>query len=225
MADRRGSLRAASAESPRPTPGRQARARAGSAEDAARPRSRHAHPWKESDPRWKQVAEGRWPPSRRPGGSQATAELPVLRRGKYPQQRRHRLYTLRKAVALLGSRSIDRRTGVGRALSEWRRALIDALGGEQVSPQQETIIDLAVRSKLILDSIDAWLLQQPSLIRKKYGVLAPIVLQRQSLADGLARYMGQLGLERRAPKAISLAEYLARPPAAPPSESDGGDDA
>jgi hypothetical protein len=67
-----------------------------------------------------------------------------------------------------------------------------------VSPQQETIIDLAVRSKLILDSIDAWLIQQPSLIRKKYRVLAPIVLQRQQLADALARYMGQLGLERRA---------------------------
>jgi hypothetical protein len=81
---------------------------------------------------------------------------------------------------------------------------IDALGGEQVSPQQETIIDLAVRSKLILDSIDAWLLQQPSLIRKKYRVLAPIVLQRQSLADRLARYIGQLGLERRGPKVPSL---------------------
>ena len=65
------------------------------------------------------------------------------------------------------------------------------------SPQQETIIDLAVRSKLILDSIDAWLLQQPSLIRKKYRVLAPIVLQRNSWRIRCL-YMGQLGLERRA---------------------------
>ena len=143
-----------------------------------------------------------------PGPRQAS----VLRRGKYPQQRRHRLYTLRKAVAVLGSRSIDRRTGVGRALSEWRRALIDALGGEQVTPQQETIIDLAVRSKLILDSIDAWLLQQPSLIRKKYRVLAPIVLQRQSLADGLARYMGQLGLERRGLSSGSTSPSISPPP-------------
>jgi hypothetical protein len=28
--------------------------------------------------------------------------------------------------------------------------------------------------------------------------LIPVVLQRQALADGLARYLGQLGLERRA---------------------------
>ena len=89
MADRRGSLRAASGESARPSPGRQDRARA----DGARPRSKHSHPWKASDPRWRQVALGRWPPSRQPGGAQATPELPVLRWGKYPQQRRHRLYT------------------------------------------------------------------------------------------------------------------------------------
>ena len=133
----------------------------------------------------------------RPGQPRAPRPAP----GEVPQQRRHRLYTLRKAVALPGSRCIDRRTGVGRALAEWRGELIDALGGDgQVSPQQETIIDLAVRSKLILDSIDAWLLQQPSLGRKKYRVLAPY---RAPAAVGwrmlLARYMAQLG--SRTPRA------------------------
>jgi hypothetical protein len=112
MADRRTSLRGASAEPPRTIADRQDavrrrqdRARA----SAARPRSQRSergHPWKATDPRWKMVAEGRWPPSRQPGGSQATAERPVRRRGKYPQQRRHRLYTLRKAVAVLGSQAI-----------------------------------------------------------------------------------------------------------------------
>jgi len=38
--------------------------------------------------------------------------------------------------------------------------------------------------------------------------LFPVVLQRQQLADSLARYMAQLGLKRRAKKVPSLSEYL-----------------
>jgi hypothetical protein len=36
-----------------------------------------------------------------------------------------------------------------------------------------------------------------------------VVLQRQQLADALARYMNQLGLERRAREVPTLGEYLA----------------
>ena len=42
----------------------------------------------------------------------------------------------------------------------------------------------------------AWLLTQPTLINKRKKSLLPVVLQRQTLADGLARYLAQLGLER-----------------------------
>ena len=49
----------------------------------------------------------------------------------------------------------------------------------------------------MLDSIDACLLTQPSLINARLRTLIPLVLQRQTLADGLARYLSQLGLERR----------------------------
>jgi hypothetical protein len=76
-----------------------------------------------------------------------------------------------------------------------RGELVADLGGEDViSTQQSAIIDLAVKSKLILDSIDAWLLTQKMLINKRNRMLFPIVLQRQQLADGLARYRRSSGL-------------------------------
>jgi hypothetical protein len=47
-----------------------------------------------------------------------------------------------------------------------------------------------------LDSIDAWLLVQPSLVNARKKSLLPVVKERQALADGLARYLAQLGLHR-----------------------------
>lgn len=113
-------------------------------------------------------------------------------------RRTHGLNTLRDAVTTLGSRAIDGRTSLGYALKKWRKDLIEDLGGENnISTQQSALVDLAVKSKLILDSIDAWLLTQTTLINKRKRSLYPVVLQRQTLADGLARYLSQLGLERR----------------------------
>ena len=48
---------------------------------------------------------------------------------------------------------------LGQALGQWRMELVADLGGKDaVSSQQGVILDLAVRTKLMLDSIDAWLL-------------------------------------------------------------------
>ena len=98
----------------------------------------------------------------------------------------------------MGSRAIDQRTTLGKALAQWRKELIEDLGGpEAVSTQKQAIIDLAVRTKLLLDSIDAWLLKQPSLVNARRRAVLPVVLQRQHLAESLARSLTQLGLERR----------------------------
>ena len=111
---------------------------------------------------------------------------------------KHGLTTLKKAVKGLGGRVIDRRTTLGKALAKWRGDLIQDLGGrEAISTQQEALVDLCVKSKLILDSIDAWLLVQPSLVNARKRSLLPAVRERQQLADGLARYLNQLGLERK----------------------------
>jgi hypothetical protein len=105
---------------------------------------------------------------------------------------------LKQAIKGLGGRVIDRPTTLGKALHKWRSDLIADLGGQDnISTQQSALVDLAVKSKLLLDSIDAWLLTQPTLINKRKKTLLPVVLQRQTLADGLARYLAQLGLERR----------------------------
>ncbi len=126
---------------------------------------------------------------------------------------KHGLTTLKKAVKGLGGRVIDRRTTLGKALAKWRGDLIQDLGGkEAISTQREALVDLAVKSKLILDSIDAWLLTQPSLVNARKRSLLPAVRERQQLADGLARYLGQLGLERKIKDLPDLARELARLP-------------
>ena len=94
------------------------------------------------------------------------------------------------------------------AIRKWRAELIADLGGDDaVSTQQLAIVDLAGKQKLLLDSIDTWLLSQPSLINKRKRMLLPVVQQRQALADALAKYLTQLGLERRH-KVKSLTEIL-----------------
>lgn len=136
---------------------------------------------------------------------------------------KHGLTTLKKAVRVLGGRAIDRRTALGRALEDWRHSIIQDLGGvDQTSTQQRQIIDLAVKTKLILDSIDAYLVRQPSLVNHRKRMVLPVVLQRQQLADALARYMTQLGLERKAKILPSLSDYLngkLKPGPAPASPS------
>lgn len=65
-----------------------------------------------------------------------------------------------------------------------------------------------MRQKLLLESVDAWLLVQPSLVNGRKRALLPVVRERQALADSLARYLTQLGLERRAKPLPSLNDYL-----------------
>src|ERR671911_504887 len=81
---------------------------------------------------------------------------------------KHGFQPLKAAVNKLGSRAIDKRTTLGKSLARWRADLVADLGGEDnVSVQQSALIDLTVKSKLLLDSIDCWLLTQPTLINKR----------------------------------------------------------
>ena len=136
--------------------------------------------------------------------SPADTESPLVSRPKRgrsaPKRRtysRHGLTTLKAAVRELGTRAVDRRTSMGRALTAWKASLVRDLGADP-GVQDLAIVDLAVRAKLILDSIDAWLLTQSSLVNLRRRALLPAVRERQQLADAFARYMTTLGLERRA---------------------------
>jgi hypothetical protein len=119
----------------------------------------------------------------------------------------HGLTTLRRTVEALGGRLLDGRTTLARQLAGFKADLERDLGGD-VSTQQAAVIDLAVRTKLLLDSIDAWLLVQPSLVNARKRALLPVVRERQSLADALARYLGQLGMHRKA-TTLDIAAQLA----------------
>src|SRR5437763_585260 len=68
------------------------------------------------------------------------------------------IYALRNAVLTLGARALPpKSTALGRALHEWRQALLADLGGvDTVSTQQLALVDLAVRTKLLVDSVDSY---------------------------------------------------------------------
>jgi hypothetical protein len=124
---------------------------------------------------------------------------------------KHGLVALKRRLSVRGMGGIDRRCRAARALREWRVELESDLGGAvAISAQQRAIIDVASTTKLLLDSVDRWLLEQEDgLVNRKRRAVYPVVLQRQQLADSLARQMALLGLERRQRSGPSLAEYVA----------------
>lgn len=121
----------------------------------------------------------------------------------------HGLTVMKRAISTLGSRTIDRRSRVGKSLSQWRADLVSDLGGQdQISTQENAVIDLCVREKLLLDSLDAWLLEQRSLVNLRKKSVIPALSQRAQLADSLARHLQMLGLRCRAKPVRGLAELL-----------------
>jgi hypothetical protein len=123
--------------------------------------------------------------------------LPRPQKGQRNAEK-HGFHTLKRTVLKLGKRAIDGRSGVAKALNRWRVELTSDLGGhDSVSTAQLAVIDLAVKQKFLLDSIDAWLLLQDTLINGQKRTLIPVVKERQAVANALAEYLKLLGLERR----------------------------
>src|SRR5438094_5375769 len=121
------------------------------------------------------------------------------------------IYALRTAVLTLGSRALPAKsTALGRALHEWRESLLADLGGvDAVSTQRLALVDLAVRTKLLVDSVDAYVLAMPSPVNRQRRCLHPVVRERQALVGQLQSLLRDLGLERRAKPVADLASYLA----------------
>jgi len=131
---------------------------------------------------------------------------------KKPAERRsrHGLTALKARVAVRGLAAIDGRTLAAKSLFAWRSELLDALGGlPNVSPQKLALVETAVRTKLFLDHVDAFLLAQTSLIDRRRRAVLPILRERQALVDGLSRVLAQIGLDRVPRPVQSLAQYVA----------------
>src|SRR5262249_16417632 len=114
------------------------------------------------------------------------------------RQQRHGLYALRRAFRAADEHWLDGPGDTSLGLKAWRDGMLAELGGaDAVSAQERAIVELATKTYLMVESIDRFLLEQPSLVNKSRRQLFPVVLQRQQLADSLARYMTMLGLKRR----------------------------
>jgi hypothetical protein len=134
------------------------------------------------------------------------------------------LNALKARVNVRGLQAIDQRTAAAQALLGWRRDLLTDLGGETaVSAQQHALVEAAVRTRLYVDHLDAWILEHGSLVNARRRSVHPVVRERQQLVDSLARLLSLLGLERRQPKPLDLTAYLrerygpGHPGASPPS--------
>jgi hypothetical protein len=126
-------------------------------------------------------------------------------------QSRHGLRALKGRLLVRGLNAIDQRSAAAKALSAWRVGILASLGGESnLSAMELTLVEQACRNRLILDSVDAWLLSQPSLVNRKRKTLLPVIAQRMQIDAALTRTLTTLGLNRRE-KEINLHEYLDSP--------------
>ncbi len=122
---------------------------------------------------------------------------------------RHGVCALKARVMVRGLSAIDRRTAAAQHLLGWRRELLEDLGGEAVvSAAQLALVEVATRTRLFLDHVDALLLARPTLVIRGRRLL-PLVEQRQRLADGLLRTLQALGLEKRKAPVPSLEAWVA----------------
>jgi hypothetical protein len=119
---------------------------------------------------------------------------------------------LKGLVKIQGLWEIDKRSLAARMLVRWKKQLVVALGGEQeISPQRMCLVDLAVRTRLFVESLDAFLVGEQSLMNKKAKSVLPVLMQRQTLADSLTKILKTLGLNRQHGKILSLKEYWSTP--------------
>ena len=96
---------------------------------------------------------------------------------------------------------------VGQVVRELKVDLIADLGGEErVSTAQRIIVEQTAKTWTMLQSVDAWLLRQKSLVNRRNRMLFPVVLQRQTLEDSLVRNLRALGLEKTA-KPVSVNDW------------------
>jgi hypothetical protein len=129
--------------------------------------------------------------------------------GEQKKKSRAGMAALRRKIMMHGLSVVDKRTLTARALVEWKTGIVNDLGGpEAISAQQETLVELATRTKLMLEHIDSFILSQESIIDLEKKGLYPVVRERGSLANSLVYLLAQLGLERKPRRARSLQSYL-----------------
>jgi hypothetical protein len=129
-------------------------------------------------------------------------------------------------VWLRGLSAINKRTKAAREIVKWRAELMQDLGGEPtLTAAQRTRIETLVRTKLLLEHLDAQLLEHGTLFGKKGHLRATvkaILSERNRMADSVERGLAALGQRDKAagPALPPIADLLVGsqiPSAGPPS--------
>jgi hypothetical protein len=148
-----------------------------------------------------------------------TGALPKKNRGLPSRMSRR---AAKAALKQFGVRALDQRTQFARAVNNLRTELVRDLGGEAaVSRQQMVVLNAALRTHVMLESIDDWILRQQSLVNHRKRALLPVVRERTALSEHLVRCMALLGLERRLPPARRLEDVVAIEQVKHPERDDG----
>src|SRR5438128_7967797 len=119
-------------------------------------------------------------------------DRPRVRAPRPRRYDRHGLTALKRTVATLGGRVLDGRFAVARELREWRAGLERDLGGD-LSTQERVLVDLATTTKLLLGSIDSWLLTQNPLSTPAASPCCPRSASARGLPSSLRASWGSSG--------------------------------
>ena len=120
----------------------------------------------------------------------------------------HGLNTAKRVVKALNTKPLDRRTMAGRQAAQFKEGIVADLGGS-VTEGQLAVIEMACKTRFLLDFVDSFLMALgPGMINKRSRSAYPILQQRNTLADTLLRQLTTLGLERKAARVPSLRDYI-----------------
>jgi len=111
---------------------------------------------------------------------------------------------------------VDRRSKEHRFKEAWKQAVTQDLGGD-LSAAQKTLLDVAGTDLILLSCADSWLQAHPErILNRRKGSFVPLVAERVRVAAHLQIVLTALGLERRAPRTLTLSQILG---SGPPKES------
>jgi len=158
-----------------------------------------------------------------PGPPQDRARRPYHRAG---------LHVVSRALPYLLERVADPAipdealSPVERAARAWRLEVLEDLGGSEAVPAARVaLLDAATGTKILLDSLDRYvfeLAEGGGLVSRRTRKAFAVVSDRMRVADSLTRQLQALGLERKAPRTPSLAEYIRERYGQDQEDEDGG---
>jgi hypothetical protein len=97
---------------------------------------------------------------------------------------------------VLTTKRLDGRSAVAVAVRTWKADIRRDLGGD-LSRAQETVLEAAAQTWVILSTLDDYICRQASIVTRKRQLI-PVVRERMQIAESLAKHLDRLGLDRKA---------------------------